>query len=81
MPYKFNDGRSAKFEKARYWVKNVSEYNESLRKFGDLTLWVSDDVAQNWSPPRRTTRGDQEFYSDLVIEICLTFRVVFRLAL
>jgi hypothetical protein len=46
-----------------------------------LTVWVSDDVAQNWSSPRRKTRGGQAFYSDLAIEICLTLRVVFRLAL
>ena len=34
-----------------------------------------------WSSPRRNTRGGQAFYSDLAIEICLTLRVVFRLAL
>ncbi len=81
MPYKFNDARRDKFGKARYRVTNASEYNESLRRRGDLTVWVSDDVAQNWSSPRRKTRGGQAFYSDLAIEICLTLRVVFRLAL
>lgn len=81
MPHKFNDARRDKFEKARYRVTNAYEYNESLRRRGDLTVWVSDDVAQNWSSPRRKTRGGQAFYSDLAIEICLTLRVVFRLAL
>lgn len=81
MPYKLNDARRDKFDKARYSVTNWSEYNESLRQRGDVTIWVSDDVAQNWSSPRRRTRGGQTRYSDLAIEICLTLRVVFRLAL
>ena len=81
MPYKFNDTRRDKFEKVRYRVTNSSEYNESLRQRGDLTVWVSDDVVKMWSSPRRNTRGGQAFYSDLAIEICLTLRVVFRLAL
>lgn len=81
MPYKFSDAHRAKFEKTRYRVANVAEYNESLRQRGDLTVWVSDDVAKTWSSPRRKTRGGQALYSDLAIEICLTLRVVFRLPL
>ncbi len=81
MPHKFNDAHRDKFEKARYRVTNASEYNESLRRRGDLTVWVADDVAKSWAPPRRRTRGGQAVYSDLAIEICLTLRVVFRLPL
>jgi hypothetical protein len=81
MPHKFNDARRDKFAKAKYRVTNCSDYNESLRRRGDVTIWVSDDVVQNWAPPRRKTRGGQARYSDLAIEICLTLRVVFRLPL
>ena len=81
MPHKFNDARRYKFPKARYRVTNCSEYNESLRRRGDVTIWVSEDVVQNWTSPRRKTRGGQSRYSDLAIEICLTLRVVFRLPL
>ncbi|MFA3921083.1 IS5 family transposase [Ruegeria hyattellae] len=81
MPHKFNDARRDKFPKAKYRVTNCSEYNESLRQRGDVTIWVSDDVVQNWTSPRRKTRGGQSRYSDLAIEICLTLRVVFRLPL
>ena len=81
MPHKFNDTRRDKFEKARYRVANASEYNESLRQRGNLTEWVSDDVAEFRASPRRKTRGGQARYSDLAIEICLTLRVVFRLPL
>lgn len=81
MPNKFNDPHRDKFEKARYRVTNASEYNESLRRRGDLTIWVCDEVAEKWASPRRRTRGGQSLYSDLAIEICLTLRVVFRLPL
>lgn len=69
MPHKFNDARRDKFDKARYRVANASEYNESLRQRGDLTVWVSDDVAEFWSSPRRKTRGGQARYSDLAIPV------------
>ncbi|MFA3920530.1 transposase [Ruegeria hyattellae] len=81
MPHKFNDARRDKFPKAKYRVTNCSDYNESLRRRGDVTIWVSDDVVQKWRSPRRKTRGGQSRYSDLAIEICLTLRVVFRLPL
>ena len=38
-------------------------------------------MAQEWTAARRRTRGGQQRYSDLAIEICLTLRVVFRPAL
>ncbi len=81
MPHKFNDARRDKFPKAKYRVTNCSKYNESLRRRGDVTIWVSEDVVENWASPRRKTRGGQSRYSDLAIEICLTLRVVFRLPL
>jgi len=77
MPYKFDDACRDKFDKARYRVVNASEYIESLRQPGDLTVWVSDDVAKFWTPPRRRNRGGQAVYSDPAIEICLTLRAVF----
>ncbi|MFA3920487.1 IS5 family transposase [Ruegeria hyattellae] len=81
MPHKFSDARRDKFPKAKYRVTNCSEYNESLRRRGDVTIWVSDDVVQSLASPRRKTRGGQARYSDLAIEICFTLRVVFRLPL
>ena len=81
MPHKFNDARRDKFAKAQYRVKNASEYNESLRRRGDLTIWVANDVAENWSSPPRKTRGGRRLYSDLAIEVCLTLQVIFRLPL
>ena len=81
MPHKFNAARRHKFDKAQYRVINWTEYNESLRQRGDLTIWVSEEAQSVWSAPRRTSRGGQWRYSDLAIETCLTLRTRYRLAL
>lgn len=81
MPHKLNDARRHVFPKQRHRVTNWTEYNEALRRRGDLTIWFEDGVADLWSAPRRLTRGGQARYSDLAIELCLTLRLVFGLPL
>ena len=81
MPHKFNAARRHKFDKAQYRVIHWAEYNESLRQWGDLTIWVSEEAQSVWSAPRRTSRGGQRRYSDLAIETCLTLRTTYRLGL
>lgn len=44
MPNKHTDKYRHKFKKATYKVTNWSEYNEALRKRGDMTLWFTDDA-------------------------------------
>lgn len=78
MPHKFNADRRCKIPKQKYRVTNLASYNESLRRRGDLTVWVSDQALGLWSAPRRTTRGGQRTYSDLAIEICLTLSAVYK---
>ena len=78
MPHKFNAAHRDKIPKQKYCVTNWSEYNEGLRRRGDLTVWVCDTALDLWSPPRRTTRGGQPRYSDLAIELCLTLGLVFN---
>ena len=78
MPHKFNADHRDKIPKQKHRVTNWSEYNESLRQRGDLTVWVSKNVLDVWSPPRRKTRGGQSRYSDLAIETCLTLGMVFK---
>ena len=77
MPYKFNESRRHKIPKQKFKVTNWAAYNESLRRRGDLTVWISDEALAQWSAPRRTSRGGQPKYSDLAITMCLTLRVVF----
>ena len=78
MPYKFNADRRAKIPKQKRRVMNCAAYNESLRRRGDLTVWISEDTLALWSAPRGTTPGGQLVYSDLAIEMCLTLRMVFK---
>lgn len=81
MPHKFNTARRDKIPKQKHRVTNWADYNEGLRRRGDLTIWISADALDLWSAPHRTTRGGQPRYSDLAIELCLTLGVVFHLPL
>lgn len=78
MPHKFNADRRDKIPKQKLRVTNWAEYNEGLRRRGDLTFWICEDAISLWAAPRRTTRGGQSRYSDLVIELCLTLGVIFK---
>jgi len=62
-------------------VKNWHEYDKSLRDRGDITLWISQDAIDAWTPPQTGTRGAQPVYSDVAIETALTLRLLFRLPL
>lgn len=81
MPYKYNDANRSKFSKAKYRVTNWAAYNESLRRCGDLTVWISQDALAQWSAPRRKSPGGQPKYSDLAITLCLSLRTVYGQAL
>ncbi|KZL24339.1 IS5 family transposase [Pseudovibrio sp. WM33] len=81
MPFKHNASRRDKFTKAEYRINNWPEYNESLRRRGDVTVWVADDVAKAWFAPHSKGRGRPLKFSGLAIETCLQVRLVFGLAL
>ena len=78
MPHKFNADQRNKIPRQRRRVTDWAEYNEGLRRRGDLTVWISEDALALWSAPRRTTRDEQPHYSDLAIELCLTLGLVFK---
>jgi hypothetical protein len=78
MPHKFNADRRDKIPKQKRLVTNCSEYNESLRRRGDLTVWISEEALALWAAAPRKTPGGQPSYSDLAIELCLTFGMVFK---
>jgi hypothetical protein len=67
--------------KTAYRVKNWREYDKSLRDRGDITLWISQEAIDAWTPPQTGKRGAQPVYSDLAIETAITFRLLFRLPL
>jgi hypothetical protein len=67
--------------KTAYRVKNWAEYDKSLRDRGDITLWMSQDAIDAWTPPQTGKRGAQSVYSDVAIETALALRLLFHLPL
>src|SRR5471032_1780271 len=81
MPYKHNQSRRHKIEKARYKVTNRPEYNKSLRQRGAITIWFTEEALAAWRPAKTGARGRPQEYSDLAIETALFIRQVFHLPL
>ena len=81
MPFKHNAAHRHRIPKQRRRVTNWPAYEAGLRWRGDLTLWLDEAALSGWTAPRRTTRGGQPRYADVAIELVLTLRLVFHLAL
>ena len=81
MPFKHNAARRHRIPQARYRVTNWAVYEAGLRRRGDLTVWVDEAALAGWQAPRRSTPGGQPRYSDPAIELVLSLRLVFHLAL
>lgn len=81
MPFKHYAARRRRTPRARYRVTNWPAYEAGLRRRGDLTLWLGHAALDGWAPPKRSTPGRQPLYSGLSIELVLTLRLVFHLAL
>ena len=67
--------------KTKYRVGNWAEYDRSLVKRGDITLWISADATDAWIPAPSRRRGGQRKFSDRAIETALMLRLVFKLPL
>ncbi|NPD69854.1 IS5 family transposase (plasmid) [Lichenicola cladoniae] len=81
MPFKHNASRRHHIPKARRRVMNWPAYEAGLRQRGDLRLWLDEAALTGWHAARRTTRGGQPIYAEVAIELVLTLRLVFHLAL
>ncbi len=82
MPYKYNKTRRHKIKKAKYKVKNWREYNEALRKRGNITFYFSEEAISSWNSEHVNGKlGRPQKYSQHAIECCLMIRQVFKLAL
>ncbi|GMO33580.1 MAG: hypothetical protein Ta2B_14030 [Termitinemataceae bacterium] len=68
--------------KKRYEVKNWSEYNKNLCKRGSLTLFLSEDVLEQWQAidPKKKVVGEKT-YPDTIIECCQLLKNQFHLRL
>ena len=67
--------------KTAYRIKHWRQYDQALRDRGDITLWLSQDAIDAWTPPMTGKRGAPPMYSDVAIETALTLRLLFRLPL
>lgn len=65
--------------KEKYRLTNWSTYNAGLKQRGSLTLWLSEDVAQQWYHQGQTKKGGQFIYADACILLLLTLKVTFKL--
>ena len=64
----------------KYHVRNWAEYNEGLRRRGDLTVWFDEEAITNWKADKTGKPGGQRVYSDMAIETGLVVRMVYKLA-
>ena len=81
MPNKHNDKYRHKFKKSTYKVTNWAEYNDALRRRGEITIWFTDEAIQSWAPEKTGKKGRPQKYSNLAIETCLFLRIVCSLPL
>ena len=77
MPYKVNQERRRRIPKARYRVKNWRDYDAALRRRGDLTVWVTAEALEAWTPANTGRRGRPRRYSEMVVETGLMLRLAF----
>ena len=52
-------------------IINWSDYERGLKSRGDITLWISDKVINQWGQPEYKRRGRPHKYSSLEIETVL----------
>ena len=48
MPHKFNADRRDMISKQKHRVTNWAEYHESLRRRGDLPVWIGEEALAMW---------------------------------
>lgn len=83
MPNKYPQKKGWNVPKQKYKLTNWSEYNEALRRRGDITLWLSEDVLSKWYEQERIYdgTGTPKLYTDFAIITCHEIRQVYRLPL
>tara|TARA_R110002020_G_scaffold378973_4_gene589991 strand:+ start:1441 stop:1815 length:375 start_codon:yes stop_codon:yes gene_type:complete len=62
-----------------YKTTNWAAYNEALKRRGSLTIWF--DPEMNWDAEPSGRRGRSRTFSDAAIQMCLTMKVLFRMAM
>jgi len=65
--------------KEKYRLTNWSAYNQGLKQRGSLTLWLCEEVAQQWYHQGPRQKGGQFIYANDCILLLLTLKVTFKL--
>ena len=83
MPYKYLQEKGVKIKKQKYRVKNWAEYNASLKRRGDIEVWLAQEIIDNWYVSDRVYDGSgtPNLYSDSAIIACHELRKVLKLPL
>lgn len=64
--------------KATYRIRNWPEYDTSLRRRGSLTLWISQELIENWTTTEKSGgRGASPTYTDAAIETMAMVKYLF----
>ena len=64
--------RTARKGTSRYKIRNWKQYEAGLIQRESISFWINDDAIDQWNPEAKDkTRGRQEEYSDLAIQIWL----------
>ena len=66
---------------AKYRIRNWKDYNRSLVKRGNITVWFSADAINKWHAAPTDKHGRPSLYSDDAILAALMIRFVFHLPL
>jgi hypothetical protein len=68
-------------KKAKYRIRNWSEYDASHKKRGSGAIWVSSEAVENWTTDELTGQsGASPTYTDLAIETMATVQAIYGLA-
>ena len=83
MPNKWLNHKEIEIKKQKYKVSNWSDYNNSLKKRGDIKVWLSQDLINNWYFNERIYdgTGSTKCYTDEAIIACHEIRQVYKLPL
>ena len=83
MPNKWLNKKGVEIKKQCYRVSNWSDYNEHLKCRGDINVWLSQAIIDNWYCEERIYDGTGSTceYSDVTIIACHEIRQVFKLPL
>ena len=83
MPFKYFQSRRSAAHRAPEKKRNWSDYNKRMKMRGDIAIWLSPDVVQQWHVEDRNYDGNgaPNLYSDMAILTVHEIRQVFKLPL